>query len=282
MSGRIYQFGTTTLPGSAARWNVSTPAQKALVKTLGGVYDPERGDRSGLDFPYTLTVSATAYQATQQLLGASLDDYRAMLGKRERLWFKPHDTTQVDRWCWARLVDVNETGSVYNRITQPVDLVFQALSGWNGHAYGGAWNLDSGYYFDNGLYLDSTGSQTIWTDSPGSSVTLTNAGNRTVTNLGIHMTCAMGITNITFSVYNVAQFSYTGTISPADVFIIDCGARSVTLNGVGAYAGFTLGPNHYTADWLPLTPGDTSLTISSTGGENAQEYFTFVYSDGWV
>jgi hypothetical protein len=290
MSGSIYQFGTVTLPGAAAKWNVSTPAQKSLVKTLGGPFDPERSNRSPLDLPYNVTVSALALAASRSALGATLDDYRGMLGWRDRLWLKPHDTTQVDRWCWARLVDVNETGSVYNRIWQPVDLVFQNISGWNGHAYGGAWNLDAGYYFDNGLYLDSGTYYTLETGigaappyyGTGADVTLTNAGNRPVTNLGISFAAQVNTGFVNITIASLAQLSYVGTIAQNSVLTIDCGSHTVLLDGAPAYGNFTIGPNQYTADWLPLAPGNTVVNVQTDFDFPAMPHVSFVYSDGWV
>lgn len=279
MSGRIYQFGQTELPGAAAKWNVSASVNKNYLKTLGGAYDPQRSDRSNIELPQALTVSALAYAPTQQQLGATLDDYRALLGVRERLWLKPHDSTQVDRWCWARLTDVAESGSVYNRIHQPVELTFMMLSGWNGHSYGGAWNLDAGYYFDNGLYLDGSSPVAL---GASTNVTLTNAGNRPCHNLGITISASMSsVTNLTFTVASVAQFSWSGSFNSGKTLTIDCGARSILLNGVAAYSGFELGPNHYVNEWLPLNPGATTLTVTATGTPLGMTG-VFTYSDQWT
>lgn len=272
---QIYQFGVTTLPASVAVWEDSPAANVLTVPTLGGHFNPYRGEQAPVKLPRQITVNALAYAATQAALGVTIDGLRARLGARDRLWGKPSDTTQVDRWCWATLQQVVDQGDYKSRIFQRVGLTFQVESGWNGHAYGGAWNLDAGYLFDNGLYFDSANSYTIGDDD---TPTLPNAGNRLVTNAGLTYTChtPAGVALLKVTTQN-CEWTF-GPLADEDVLQVDCGSRRVTLNGAAAYSMFNLTANHASPWWLEIAPGGETVTFTG-GGE--YDVVQATYSDGW-
>lgn len=281
MSGYITQFGTTLLPGAVGTWNVSAVAKRNTQKVLGGIYDPYQLDDAELDLPYPIVVSAKAYETTAAVMGASLDSYRALLRKRARLWMTPFDSTQVDRWCWARCVQINETNTSANRIVQPVELIFDALSPWYGHSYDGAWNLDDGNLFDNGLYLD--GNQGYGLSNGNNNITLVNNGNLTCTNVAIAVQAGYyaACSSVTISISGVAEISYTATVVAGDYLTIDCGNRTVLNDGYPDYADFALGNSHASPYWLPLAPGNNAVVLNiDNAGTNGRAYF--VYSDTWV
>lgn len=273
---QIYQFGSVTLPASVPVWEDSPVADVRTLKTLGGHFNPYRGERAPVKLPRTITVSALALAATQSALGTAIDGWRGLIGARDRLWGRPYDTAQVDRWCWATLRQVTDRGTYKDRIYQKIDLIFDVESHWNGHAYGGAWSLDSGYLFDNGLYFDSTGNYVVGDDA---TPTLANAGNRMVTNCGITYTCneAGGLASVKFTTQNCEWT--IGPLANADVWIIDGGSRSVRKNGSGAYQYFTLTGNHASPHWFEIAPGGETVTLTG-GGEFDTVQFT--YNDGWL
>jgi hypothetical protein len=205
----------------------------------------------------------------------SLDGWRGMLGKRDRLWADPYDTARVDAWCWATLKQVADRGSYKDRIWQKVDLTFEAESYWNGHNYGGAWDLDDGYYFDSGLYFDAANSYTLTTGA----FSLANDGNALVTNVGFTFTSAAGTgtRTITFHSQN-CEWSVSGIVA-ADVLIVDCGSRTVLVNGANAYSRFALTANHASPWWSEVAPGGEVWTVT---GYNAADTVQATYSDGWV
>lgn len=271
----IYQFGQVTLPDRQPTWDDSLPADARIVKTLGGHFNAYRGEQTPVRLPRPIVVTAYQLAATASALGTAIDALRGMIGKRDRLWMQPYDTGQVDRWCWATLRNVADRGSYKDRIWQRFDLTFEAESYWNGHAYGGAWNLDSGYLFDNGLYFDSTSNYVVGDDN---TIALTNAGNRVVTNCGITYTCheAGGLAQVKIASQNT-EFSF-GPLVNNDVWSFDCGSRRVAKNGSGAYQYFTLTGNHAAPYWFEIAPGGETATITG-GGEFDTVQFT--YSDGW-
>lgn len=272
----IYQFGQVTLPDRQPTWDDSLPADTRTLATLGGHFNPYRGEPAPVKLPRPIVVTAYQLAATASALGTAIDTLRGMIGKRDRLWLQPYDTAQVDRWCWATLKQVADRGSYKDRIWQRFDLTFEAESYWNGHAYGGAWSLDSGKLFDNGLYFDSSGAHLL--DVAGTYVVnLPNAGNRLVTNCGITYTVGAYASNdiITLATQNCELQLLDA--DAGDVYVIDCGSRTYTKNGAPGYAYVRRGPNHASAHDFEIAAGGENVTLTTTNYDTVQ----FTYSDGW-
>jgi len=272
----IYQFGLVLLPDRQPTWDDALPADVRTVKTLGGHFNAYRGEQAPVQLPRPIVVTAYQLAATASALGTAIDALRGMIGKRDRLWMTPYDTAQVDRWCWATLRNVADRGSYKDRIWQRFDLTFEAESYWNGHAYGGSWAFDTGQLFDNGLYFDTTGAYSL--DVAGTyTQNLANAGNRPVTNCGITYTVGAYASNntITISTQN-CEFQLLDA-DANDVYVIDCGSRTVKKNGSSAYQYFRLTSNHASPWWFEIAPGGEDATIQATDYDTVQ----FTYSDGW-
>ena len=279
---RLYQFGTTTIPAYAYRLQADIGARTRTLQTIGGYYDVGGTGQAAIALPYQLTFNALVYAAGGvSALGATLDDLRALIGTRARLWGDPMDSTAVDRWAWARLLNINYSHEYQHRKTQPYQLTFEMLSAWNGSGHGGAWDLDAGYYFDNGLYLDDTGATTL--DSSPKTITVANNGNYRVDNCGITVTCGAtaAITALTIGISGLCEFTYSGTLATGKSLVIDCGAMTVTNDGADGYAALALTSNHTIPAWLRLAPGNNSVVVTLTGGSTNSEV-TFTYSDGWA
>lgn len=273
---QIYQFGQTTLPASVPVWEDSPVADVRTVKTLGGHFNPYRGERAPVKLPRTITVSALALAATQSALGVSIDGWRAQIGTRDRLWGKPYDTAQIDRWCWATLRQVTDRGTYKDRIYQKIDLIFDVESHWNGHPYGGSWAFDTGQLFDNGLYFDTTGAHSL--DVAGTyNLTLANAGNRLVTNCAITYTVGSYASGETLKLTTQnCEFELLDAQAD-DVYVIDCGSQTVTRNGGAAYQYFRKTSNHASPYWFEIAPGGETVTLTTTDYDTVQ----FTYSDGF-
>jgi hypothetical protein len=271
---QIHTFGTVTLPASVPVWEDSPTADMRTVATLNGHFNPYRGDTAPVKLQRPIVVSALLLAATQAAKGVAIDALRAMLGRRDRLWGTPEDTTQVDRWCYATLRQMIDRGSYKDRRYQQVELIFDAESHWYGAAYGGSTTYNEATLFSNGLYYDAAAT------AYGNGAALANAGNRLVTDVAITYTSPSAMTGpygaLTFSTQN-CEWQLLGT-EPQDVWVIDCGARTVTKNGADAYGSFFLTANHASPYWLEVAVGGESLTVA---GMDALDYFQVAYSDGW-
>ena len=281
MNGIIYQFGQTALPPHAARWNDPAQGRDRTLRTLGGVYDADRGDAGELELPRTVTVNALALADSRAGLGVTLDALRGLTNRRDRLWLDPHDPAQTNRWCWARLVSATGEGAYDNRIWQPVTLTFRCLTPWQGRSYGGAWNLDSGYRFDSGLFFDGAGATQLL--GPTTTLDAPNAGNRECVTAGLVVTAGDAPITSVRVVGAYTDWTWRGTLAPTKQLIIDAGSQTVLNAGAGAYLGFALGANHAVAPWLYLEPGPNSLSITvDAPGDSLVATAQLTYADTWV
>ncbi len=278
MSYRVSYFGSQELSSSAFRLTDGSRSRTSPTKTIGGFVDADSATAQ-LELPYVLTYSCLVYESAGiTALGATLDKYRAMVGKREKLIIVPWSAMLSSRWAWARCIRVNIPATVYNRSTQQVDCEFLVESSWRGMAHGGS--VASGtYLFGNGLY--SSGAGTTLNTSP-KTITVNNGGNTYCDDCGITVTA--GSANITYLkvvVSGYSEWEFVGAVTAEQSLIIDCGARFVRANGVDAYESFQLTSNHVIAPWLRLTPGDNSVVVTLTGG-STNSSILFTYSDAWA
>jgi hypothetical protein len=275
MAYRLMQFGAITLPLAEAEWDIGPgEAVDGLVELAGGgVFDAHRSDRAPVRYPRRLPYKCEIVEATRAALLAKQRALAGQIGVRERLWRQVESDSQY-QWCWARLMDAPEPKKIRNAYWQPLTLEFVVEDGWNGGAYGGAWNLDDGHLFDNGLYLDDTGPYVL--GSP--TWTLANVGERLVTNAGITYTLAAdgGTRTLKFTTQNCEWT--LGPLAASAVAQIDCGAQTVYVNGVESYSLFNLTANHASPYWLEIASGGESLTVD---GEYAGDQVVVTYSDGY-
>jgi hypothetical protein len=276
----LYQFGDLVLPAYNADNDVSTGQVAPVFLELpgGGVFDvlgtdPAKRRITPLNKLCTLDADDTT------ALRTAYNALRAKIGRRDRLW-RRWDEGYYD-WCWARLTNIAARRTTKNYLHLEVDLQFVMISPhWYGQHHGGTWTLDDGILFDTGYPLDTTDWLPL-TAGAATSLTITNSGNRTVTNAVV--TVAAGSANITatkIGIAGISEMSYTGTINAGTGLVVDCGALSVTNNGNEAYVYFALTANHKRDDWLRLEPGDNTVVVTITGGgTGAQALIEFF--DGW-
>jgi hypothetical protein len=278
---RLTQFGTYTLPLYNKRDTVGTGDTGSGSVTLisGSGYDPI-GTASATEAPTTLATSFEIIDTTATAVQTARDAIRALAGTKARLW--AHFPDGTDRFVWARLARVRMERRREYIYYQPVDLTFDVVQpGWNGTQHGAPWYFDDGEFFDDGLYFDL---DDVWTPTAsGDTETVTNGGNRTVTNavLTITASATATISNITLSCGD-CDWTWTGTVALSTSLVVDCGLRSIKNNGVNAYAGLALNSGHTVADWLRLEPGDNTVTITYSGNADDSATVTFGFYDGWM
>jgi hypothetical protein len=154
------------------------------------------------------------------------------------------------------------------------------VSHWNGRGYAD-WTLDDTpqIYFDTGYYLDTGNYEGNLVSSPDA-FTITNQGNRRVTNVIVAIIAGnSAITAVTLTMGS-AQLTWTGTLGANKQLLIDSGSYRVTNDGANAYSGLTFGASHTIDDWLRVEPGANTLTFTWTGGGTGS-HFTLNMWDGW-
>lgn len=275
----LYQFGDLVLPEYNGDNDVSTGQVAPVFLDLpgGGVFDvlgTEPAKRRATPLNKICTLDAEDVSELRDKYNA----LRAKIGRRERLW-RRWDAGLYD-WCWARLINIAARRTTKNYLHQEVDLQWVMISPhWYGQHHGGDWTLDSGVLLDTGYPLDT--SDWLPLSEGVNSLTITNSGNRTVTNAVITITPGdMEITALTVGVAGISEMQYSGTLSNDDWLTIDCGGLSVWNGGDEAYVFFSLTADHKIDDWLRLEPGANTVVITLTGeGTGAEALIEFF--DGW-
>lgn len=251
------QFGSTALPSYEAQSDVGPlSSQDMRVRTAQGVYDA--GGTAQLR-PGETVIShrgtmVSDDDADMESDARALAVLRGTYAKLYREW-----RDGGTEWIWARCIAVRGRRQRGMYLHQDWEFQFLALSPtWNGTAH------------DDDTTLNS---------SP-KALTVTNGGDAVVRNAVITVTAGgANITALTIAAGS-AEISYSGTITAGQALVIDCGALTVKNNGTGDYANFSLTVNHTVIDWMPLEPGNNSVTVTFTGG-STDSVVNFAFYDGW-
>lgn len=289
MPYRLTRFGLVDLSQAAGRSDVGpAPAFEATVPLVdGGAFDPFGTETAPQALPYVLSYQAEFVETTVTALWTAFAALAALTRKRNRLW-RTRSADGAQHWCWARLLSMPAQRTWRNLYWQDFALEFQVWSRWHGTAHGGAWNLDAGYLFDSGLYLDDSGATVLDGASP-EVLTVNNGGDLAVDDSGITVTAtSSAITYLKITGYDQetpaviqTEWEFTGTIAAGTSLVVDCGDWTVLNDGVDAYGNFALTANHVIAPWLRLHPGNNTINVYFTCGDAAST-ITLTYSDGWA
>jgi len=212
--------------------------------------------------PRSMTKISVAAK-TSSTWATLLDDYgdwSGKLGVTGRLTVGDPDDT-IERWCDATLskLPFNQSAMDYRLWRSTMEFVQQSPT-WNGTQQIKPFTLASGTLNNRNL---------------------PNDGNVTVENAVITVTA--GTNNLVF--FQITgdgiDIQYDGTVSAGNDLVIDCGAWSVTNDGVNDYKNFSLGSGHTHDQWLPILPdGGITVNFTRNGGGSTTE-LEINYYDGW-
>lgn len=284
MPYRLTQFGDVALSFLEAEFDLDpAPVKHDFVELAdGSVFDGWRGDEAPQRFPHEIDLQTELCELTPAALRVAYEALAGRVGPRERLWRETADGWS--HWCWAYL-DLRGSKGPRNNLWQPLRARFMLTSPWHGQGYGGVWNLDDGYLFDNGLWLDSEGAQPI-TDTT-TTWTLPNAGNRRVTDVGVTLNAGqilggLGWMRLTGT---RTQWEWRGELTTGLSLMVDCGVKRVLRAGADAWNGFARTANHRSSYWLEIPAnGEETLTLEIPPfilAGATQPSIQFTYSDGW-
>jgi hypothetical protein len=253
----IKQFGDYVLSPAAANHSVGMgEAYGAPIDLPGGrMFDPLGTGDAPVKVPYELTASGVLVAANGDALSTAWDEFRAMHGKRAKLY------RGDDRWVWARLVSLESQRQVGHIRHLPWRATWQVYDPvWHGTARVITATLDA---------------------SP-KSVSCSNGGNRIVRDVVVTVTAAgSAITQVRVRVANVSDVRWNGNLAVGQTLTINCRNMTVRIGSVDSYTGWEYLSGHRISEWLRLAPGANTVQIYRTGG-SAASAVQIVYDDGWA
>jgi len=275
----IYRFRDITLSPFTNNFTLSpVPVKTGMTQTTAGVFDNDGHGRSRQIFPHPVSYSAVVAEDVYNNNRATLDALRAAVGTRGYLYRTARDDGAIQR-CVARLIAMPHDWGYEQRGYFRISLDFQQVTPWLGSDHA-AWRLDDGSEFDDGLDLDSDDYSILFATSQ--TQTINNGGNLPVTDVILTViTDVNPLSNIAWYVPYTIDLAWIGTVTAHSTLIIDCGAQSVTLNGVNRYNNLSLGAAHILEDWFRLEPGDNTVQIAATGTKTGARW-SVNFKDWWA
>lgn len=177
-----------------------------------------------------------------------LNTIKAKIGTRAVL-MREEDTDGSRQYKLARLLDVQHIRTLGNADSiATLELSFEA---------------------DGRGWRSVTQSETTDTLSAGATttVTVTPGGTEEIGDAVITVTADGGdVTNLEVTADGGVHWTFSATIADGSELLIDCGAMTVTLDGVDAFDDFDLESTHTSQGWLPLPTGSTEINFITTGG----------------
>lgn len=264
MSYWITKFDTITLPARGEDQDISPgPIRSSLVRLPGGqVYDT-RGSDNATQAGQVISVSGIIAEADAATLKATYDDLRALKGDYAELYRTPDGGAA--QWMYARCVGVPTRRIVENKLWLPVTLQFE---------------LHESYWHGTAGDTVATLAGTVGTHE------VTNAGNAEIRDIIITVEGAgTAITKIDIENQEGSyetHIRYSGTVGVAGTLVIDCGAKSVMLDGTADFDNFDIiTADHKRTEWLVFLPdGDSSILITRVGGATVSTV-TFEFDNAW-
>lgn len=179
-----------------------------------------------------------------------VDVWRERRGKRSLL-IRQRDSDNAIHCVWARLVLFEFKREVVNaNAVAYVRFVFELTNqSWSG-------------------MLLNTVSSALTVDTT-TNVAVTVNGSHTVADCVIAITATDYIYGIDIAIGSsqLLQWAYASPpVFPTKTIIFDCGKFTVTEDGATRYIGFNLGVGHTIQNWLELSPGSNTISITLDGG----------------
>jgi hypothetical protein len=259
---RVVQFGTYVFPGNNKTDDTSPGDSSGYVLQLPGGYTYDAyGTGQAHERPRIITVEFDIVETTTAAMQTARDAIRAWRGKRDELVVEMYDTAR--RWCYARLVDIQMKREIRDIYRQQVRCQFEVTeAGWRGNQFSTTFTLDE---------LPGANTQTILVD---------NSGNRTVTNAIVTFQAGGDQVTSVRVICGACDWAFWRTIPAGQSLVVDCGARTVHLEGVDSYANFELQTAHATGNWLELL-ADTNIVTVEAPTSAADANIQILFYDGW-
>jgi hypothetical protein len=223
-------------------------------------------------------------------LQTAADALRALSQQRDTLYVRM-DSGAV-RTVTARCTKVAAPRTSEHTLFLPVQLEWVILDPcFRGEHHGGGWHFNGPVltpqepqvYFDTGRYFDeATGDVITLSDAPDPTVNfVANNGNTPIYDPIITITATANPISYVKVTGTNCEWEWTGTLAATKKLVVNCGALTVTNDGVDAYSGFGFTADHHIPDWFQLLPGNNNLIIEATT-VSTDATATFDFSDGYA
>ena len=247
-------FITEPVPTDGPVADIGTaPAATRMVTIAGGAQWDSLGTNEALRGPKTASYKAVIVGDTPTAIDTIYATWEGLARQRGKLIRLRGDAT-TEEWCTARLLSVDAQRDAKAPLYLPITLNFQLLSE---HWYGK----------NQIAFIDLLGLDTGVNAYP-----FPYTGNKKQRDVLIEIT-AVAVTIPHVVVLNSDsghQWEFGRTIPVGDTLRVDCGARSVTITGVGYYDDFV--PPAAKAEWFLLQPGDNDLVVTITSGGSGHTF----------
>lgn len=277
----IERFGSITLSPFNNSFTLSpVPVRFNILQTTGGVFDSDGSGRSRQAFPFSVNYAAVVMEDVYSDNRAVLDALRAAVGVRAKLYRRARNDSTL-HWCIARLVEMPHEWPHTQRGYFTISLDFQQLTPWHGSDHA-SWRFDDGYDFDDGLTFDPSVYSFAMIEAQTQSQTVTNGGNLPTND--VILTVTTGANSLLYTHWKIAgktDLIWLGPLLANSQLEIDCGAKSVKLNGVDDYKRFSFGVGHTIDDWMVLDPGENTISITASGTKTGSTW-AVTFNDRWA
>lgn len=227
--------------------------------------------------------SAIIAQSTKPLLEKTVNQLKALRGKRSKLWRV--DAEGERQYQWARLIGVSVT-----RTTDEARNIINAVQSvscqwlldsdtWLGE-FEGVWQLNAGYKINDELQINSGDTIELVTSPQIETITITQDdlySKKFIRGVKITVTAPAGssFSSIVISSDVGASLTFTGTVSAGDELVIDALTSTVTNDEVDAYDDLEITHSiDYPFSWFPLFLGDNAITITHNGADTIRFEYT--------
>lgn len=279
MAYQLESFIDTILPVGNPTTDISPiRARTNVIQTMAGAYDPDAGNDTADELPHQITYRALSDGNNYAQWRAAEDAFRALVGKRGRLWRRAEDDSTV-QWALCRLIALPGQRGTRDILWKEDTFEFQQIAPWRGRDHR-EWILDDGEFLDTGLYLNEV---VTYTYSHPMTLVINNGGNARVTDAIITITAgSVPITATRIIKSGQTDMQFAGTIAAGQSLVIDTGSYSVLNNGNNGYGQFNLLVGHLINEWLRLEPGDNTLEINLTATDyTSPPTISVVFMDAW-
>ena len=238
--------------------------RSSLVRLPGGAVYDTRGSDKASEAGQVISVSGIVSAATAGALKTAYDTIRAFKGVRDKLYRTPDGGSANSEWMYARCIDAPTRRVAENKLWVPVSLSFELHEVyWHG----------------------ADGSDTITLASTPQSGEITNDGNATATQIVLTITAVTAAISAIIieneETGHISKITYTAEVGIGKVLSIDCGAKTVTNDGVADFAHFAIvTATHAIPEWLRLKSGANTIKVTRTDG-HVDNTVLLTFDDAW-